>query len=1112
MDIYSTSFTHPRRPRHRHHSPASSLDTQDLHRLPLPHPSHPHHGHHPQNTDSFPSALPFPTASSLSPSAPASASHPTPNQADNETVEKLAMLASSTYNVHVSYLLADSGRAWNFYVSGAYQQVMAARGLLLKECPVQHRTAIKVPRSDILDSPTTKPTLKPAVRRKLDEIASLTFAHIAVVNSPLSRTPPVPSWGGISGTPPEGMGGMTGMTGVGMSATSGMTGGMPSMSGLGMSGLTSSAGWSGLETERVCELVVTGQGDATELARVRLLVMLDELSGLHAERIEIDQKLHAIIAGRKRHVLQSIQEETATNIYFPSPLQGLVGLDIAGAASHANAAAGAPSSNGGISAVGQGSQSQGQAHAQAHAQVQAHNPNVIWITGEFFGVQRARDMLFQLSANKSKAIISRDTVIVPRKLDWMVLDRAEDLKSIMSDNATFIQFPPIGSSTSLITVYGDHRVNVQRTIRGIMQLACQYYVASFWLLPIQFNVLLPPTTLNSSQVTTLLKQISLATGAEVVFKSMCFEMHGLEWEVRAAVSMILELDIVKAFHHEIRFQVELANEHREFISGKKNGKINKIMQSTSVKIKFETFNDHNFLIDISSSDSSILTGLTLLQEELPAEISFHVPETYHKRIIGIGGRNIQRIMKKYGVYVKFSNAEEFAALGGYNDNEDNVVARTPSKNAVNLDNLKQSVMEIVNPKDKDYVNETLSIPRRYHRTLLGEKAIFIHDIESKTNSRVRFPDKETASDVVTIFGPESQVQIAAAMLLEHVPFEADMPVPPSPDLPKVCASADFAAFVERVKREFQVSITPNIKPATPILTTNGSSSFADQAQGQSPSQAPPPSQSQTQAQAQGEYSFKFRCQRSNSDFLLAAREMLEQFLLNHNVHVYPSPTAHTHKRGDSFAEAFPHFDSKVLSTARRHESVELARSEILGDRRLRLANSSPDVKALFNAPAYIYDLEEQEDSQSAYGPPGTGHDYWTPLPPIGTGIAGRTRNTEDALKRGSDSLLESKIKDQLSKPRSLQNRAQSLDLTYSLSRIAEASSRLPPPESPTTSTGGGTGGNSSPTSATAPSFPSVYGHGSRSGAVIGSSAQRNARMVDEERADEVSRVMSNLGL
>lgn len=926
----------------------------------------------------------------------------------------------SIHNLHISYLPADHAhRASNFYISGPYQQVMAARGMLLKDCPVQHRTAIKVARADILDAPSSKPTLKPDVRRKLDDIAGATLAHIAVVNSPLTLS---------SRTPPDGV---------------------------------NSAGWSGLETERVCELVITGQGDATELARVRLLVMLDELSGLHSEMCEIDQKLHAIVAGRKRHVLQSIQEETATNVYFPSPLQALVGPDIIPNATSTPAA--------------------------------RHPQNIIWITGEFFGVQRARDMLYQLSVNKRKSVISRDTVIVPRKLDWMVLDRAEDLKSIMSDNATFVQFPPIGSSASLITVFGDHRVNVQRTIRSIMQLACQYYVASFWLLPIQFNVLLPPTTLNSSQVTTLLKQISLTTGAEVVFKSMCFEMHGLEYEVRAAVNMILELDIVKAFHHEIRFQVELANEHREFISGKKNGKINKIMQTTNVKIKFETFNDHNFLIDVSGNDASVLTGLTLLQEELPAEISFHVPEAYHKRIIGIGGRNIQRIMKKYGVYVKFSNAEEFAALGGYNDNEDNVVARTPSKNAINLENLKQSVMEIVNPKDKDYVNETLSIPRRYHRALLGEKAIFIHDIETKTNSRVRFPDKETASDVVTIFGPESQVQIAAAMLLEHVPFEADMAVPPSADLPKVCASADFITFVERIKREFQVVITPNVKAPTPSPTNGASAS----------------SSSTVAVGDVGEYSFKFHCQRSNSDFLLAARELLEQFLLNHNVHVYPSPTAHTHKRGDSFAEAFPHFDSKVLSTARRHESVELTRSEILGDRRLRMANSSPDVKALFNAPAYIYDLEEHEDSQSAYGPPGTGLDYWTPLPPIGTGIGSR-RNTEDALKRGSDSLLESKIKEQISKPRSLQNRAQSLDLTYSLSRITEASNRLPQPESPTTSTGGGTGGDSSPTSATAPSFPSVYGP--RSSAVIGSSSQRAAMRSDADVVDEVSRVMSNLGL
>jgi len=72
--------------------------------------------------------------------------------------------------------------------------------------------------------------------------------------------------------------------------------------------------------------------------------------------------MHPIVAGKKRQVIQTIQEETATNIYFPSPLQGVFASDPTGTLG--------PSTN------------------------------TIWITGEFFGVQRARDMLFQVSLNK----------------------------------------------------------------------------------------------------------------------------------------------------------------------------------------------------------------------------------------------------------------------------------------------------------------------------------------------------------------------------------------------------------------------------------------------------------------------------------------------------------------------------------------------------------------------------------------------------------------------------------------------------------------------------------------------------------------------------------------
>jgi hypothetical protein len=184
------------------------------------------------------------------------------------------------------------------------------------------RAAIKVARHEILDSPTSSPALKADVRRRLDDIAGQTLAHIAVVNASATlNAVPVPD------------------------------------------GINSQA-WSGLEPERMCELVVTGTREAVAVARLRLLVMIDELSGLHADNCDIDHKLHPIIAGRKRSVIQSIQEETATNIYFPG---ALVGLNV-----HMIPSAGP---------------------AKSHL-------NTIWITGEFFGVQRAKDMLVQVAALK----------------------------------------------------------------------------------------------------------------------------------------------------------------------------------------------------------------------------------------------------------------------------------------------------------------------------------------------------------------------------------------------------------------------------------------------------------------------------------------------------------------------------------------------------------------------------------------------------------------------------------------------------------------------------------------------------------------------------------------
>lgn len=166
---------------------------------------------------------------------------------------------------------------------------------------------------------------------------------------------------------------------------------------------------------------------------------------------------------------------------------------------------------------------------------------------------------------QSKDLLSRDAILLPRKLDWLLTERLDDLKQSMSDNGTFIHFPLVGSVASVITVYGDHRVGIERTLRYVMQLVgyvscnacliarlifcspqtCEFYSASVWLLPSTFDVYVQPPAINNAPMPSVLQEIAANSGAEVVFKSNCFELYGLESEVRQGVQMITKLDMVK---------------------------------------------------------------------------------------------------------------------------------------------------------------------------------------------------------------------------------------------------------------------------------------------------------------------------------------------------------------------------------------------------------------------------------------------------------------------------------------------------------------------------------------------------------------------------------------
>lgn len=58
---------------------------------------------------------------------------------------------------------------------------------------------------------------------------------------------------------------------------------------------------------------------------------------------------------------------------------------------------------------------------------------------------------------------------------------------------------------------------------------------------------------------------------------MTFTMTGSDDSVQHALHVLSGTKFAGSPTQHIRVKIELANEHKEFVSGKKNGKINKIM-------------------------------------------------------------------------------------------------------------------------------------------------------------------------------------------------------------------------------------------------------------------------------------------------------------------------------------------------------------------------------------------------------------------------------------------------------------------------------------------------------------------------------------------------------
>ncbi|KAF2760628.1 KH domain-containing protein [Pseudovirgaria hyperparasitica] len=604
---------------------------------------------------------------------------------------------------------------------------------------------------------------------------------------------------------------------------------------------------------------IYGDYETAEHAKTRILILLDQILHRSVDMMRLELSMHPLISGRAKKNIKLIESATNTAIYFPPPFP----------------------------------------HVYGYTPIDSQrrpNDQIIITSEDSTAILKAKKMLHDLTVQQK--VYSKGVLVTPSKLDSLILERMDKIKKIMETNGSCVILPPLGDHRNhpgaTLRVQGTDVLNVERTVRDVMALAGQFYSATWFITQPDPNQR-PPTP---SDVRAMLSDICINSGAEICFEKVNFHIFGSDDAVKAAMMVISNIPFVRKSQYSMSVKLELANEHKEFVSGKKNGKINKIMSHSSVQIVFDGWNEYNFYIVVRGSlYEATKSGLELVEQEMPAAISFHVPDQYHKRIIGIGGQHIQRIMKKYSVFVKFSNAMDRGGLGKEDDDikVDNVICRTPARNAQNLDLVKQEIMDMVEKSDAEFVSEHVVVNRLYHRELIARMRE-IEELEKKWNCKITFPSTEQASDMITISGPEYQVPQAVDEFLGMVPESHDIAFAANQDLKSFLRSDEFEKDVKNMLKD-QYVVEVQLGPRR-----DGSSS-----------------------DEKDQETLTLCYTRNNAGGLKDAIDFLITKLVTHGLDAETIKGAIPRPKSDSFEQSLPFFESKLLQ--KTNSSLDLTATD-----------------------------------------------------------------------------------------------------------------------------------------------------------------------------------------
>ena len=178
---------------------------------------------------------------------------------------------------------------------------------------------------------------------------------------------------------------------------------------------------------------------------------------------------------------------------------------------------------------------------------------------------------------KGSNVTSRSWTTSNVKLDNLFLNEFEKLRSIAFQFGIVIGIQQGGSGVGNVVVYGGHIFLINEASEAICKTIHEYQLCTLKLEDEPEKLQYKISNFDSFEcLPTKLRIISQRTETEIVLQGKEIVVSGKEENISDALNYLKKLKIIQNHLISYEYSVEKSHEIKEFICGKKDGKINKI--------------------------------------------------------------------------------------------------------------------------------------------------------------------------------------------------------------------------------------------------------------------------------------------------------------------------------------------------------------------------------------------------------------------------------------------------------------------------------------------------------------------------------------------------------